>query len=799
MNATVSAPALHPRIELCPRASSPPLLRGIFLSSSAALLLELSLTRLFSVVLFYHFAFLAISVALLGLGIGGVIGHLRRRWLETQDMQRLASRLSLLCAMAIIVALEVALHTSVSVDLNFGSFRRMALLYLASAAPFAVIGLVFSVVFARHSVNISRLYGADLAGGAAACLATVPLLNSIGAPNSILFSAVLMALAAAIWTNERRWRWAGLLLAAGVATLIVLNTFHPMVDIIYAKGEYRDPSQFEYARWNSISRVEVDSAPDGAKRIRIDADAATRLMNVDPHHLSPQVQDSLLGSMPGLVNFLRPKGEFAIIGPGGGRDVVRAVSNGSPRVVGIEINPTIVNKIMRDRYASYSHHLYEMPGVEIHVSDGRSFIRSSGEKFDVVQMTLVDTWASTAAGAFALSENNLYTVEAFEEYFQHLRPDGMVAITRWEFKEPREALRVVSVAMDALHRLGEKNPSKNLMVVSEGPLDRGRRALVLAKRTAFSEQELGLASTYIQKYPIMVGQYLPGGSQDNPFSRLIASNDPVAFAKQYRFNVAPVDDNAPYFFFTMKLEQLLHRSVDQGIDWNVNLGVAVLGIVLLLSLLAVFGFLIIPMALSENRQKSFVPLLYFVAIGLGYILVEITFIQRFVLFLGHPTYALTVVVFLLLLSSGAGSFLSRRWIHEMRQVRWPLVAAVVFIGGYVFLLPGLLPALVGKSFSVKLLICAALLVPLGFVMGMPFPAGLHAIGKARFNSRGKENSAGANSVEWAWAMNASASVLGSALAMVIAIRYGLNVTLGCGAVAYFLATLLTGTVSPVEG
>ena len=187
-----------------------------------------------------------------------------------------------------------------------------------------------------------------------------------------------------------------------------------------------------------------------------------------------------MSAPPALANVLRPHGEFAIIGPGGGVDVLRAVANGSPSVTGIEINPIIATTIMRGRYADYSQHLYERPDVHIHVTDGRSFLRSTPQHFDVVQMTLVDTWASTAAGAFALSENNLYTVEAFREYFDHLKPDGMIAITRWEFRHPREALRVVAVAMEALHRLGVANPARNFIVVSQGALERrrhpGRRA-----------------------------------------------------------------------------------------------------------------------------------------------------------------------------------------------------------------------------------------------------------------------------------------------------------------------------------
>ena len=193
-----------------------------------------------------------------------------------------------------------------------------------------------------------------------------------------------------------------------------------------------------------------------------------------------------MSAPPALANVLRPHGEFAIIGPGGGVDVLRAVANGSPSVTGIEINPIIADTIMRGRYADYSLHLYERPEVHIHVTDGRSYLRSTPQRFDVVQMTLVDTWASTAAGAFALSENNLYTVEAFREYFEHLKPDGMIAITRWEFREPREALRVVAVAMEALHGLGVANPARNFIVASQGALDEdGIPVVVLAKKSCF--------------------------------------------------------------------------------------------------------------------------------------------------------------------------------------------------------------------------------------------------------------------------------------------------------------------------
>jgi len=526
----------------------------------------------------------------------------------------------------------------------------------------------------------------------------------------------------------------------------------------------------------------------------IDADASTAIMNVDPHHWEGTAP-WLMAAAPAICNLLRPHGDFAVIGPGGGVDVLRAVANGSARVTGIEINPIIVNNIMRGRYADYAYHLYEIPEVDIHVSDGRSFIRNSRDHYDVLEMTLVDTWASTAAGAFALSENNLYTVEAFKEYFQHLKPDGMLAITRWEFREPREALRVVSVAMEALHQLGVANPVAHFIVVSEGPLDAdGRPVLVIAKKNPVTAVEEAAVRGHIKTYPKLV-QYLPSSPGANAFSQLILSNDPVTFSRQYKFNVAPVYDNAPFFFFTLKLRQVLTRPA-QGIDWKVNVGIAVLGMVLLLSLLAVIVFLVLPLAIHGRSRSKVFPLMYFVAIGLGYILVEIAFIQRFVLFLGHPTYALTVVIFLMLLSSGAGSLLSRRWLIRSASVRTALGGIAVAILAYVFLLPALLPSLVGLAFPFKLVVSGILLVPLAFIMGMPFPTGLRALAGNSFPESAIGEAATDNSVEWAWAMNAAASVLGSVLAMVIAIRFGLSVTLACGAIAYLCALLASATLAP---
>jgi spermidine synthase len=779
--------------------SQPALFAGIAIASFSALLLELALTRLFSVVLFYHFAFLAISIALLGLGSGGVFAYLRKNWLARFQTRSLLGFLCALNALLIPVVLEIVLRIPVSLAITRGNFARLTVIYLASALPFFLTGLEFSVVFAREPDHIPRLYGADLLGGALACLGVVPLLNFLGGPNTVLFAAVMAALSGAVWATMPALRKVSGLLAVLLVGLIAVNYSGRWIDVIYAKGMFRDRAWVEFARWNAISRVEVDKQGD-AKAIVIDADASTYIMNADlsQWHTSEWERD-LMSAPPALANVLRPHGDYAIIGPGGGVDVLRAVANGSPSVTGIEINPIIANTVMRGRYADYSNHLYSRPEVHIRVTDGRSFVRNARQSFDVVQMTLVDTWASTAAGAFALSENSLYTVDAFREYFEHLKPGGIVAITRWEFRQPREALRVVSVAMQALHELGQANPAQNFIVVSQGELNAdGIPVVVLAKKSGFTAEEVSTVEAHLQTYPTLSALYLPGAAFTNPFSALIASNDPYRFAANYPYNVAPVDDNAPFFFFTLKLSQVLHHEgLSEGIDWKVNLGVAVLLMVFLISLVAVLAFLVVPLAFKGGRKQNTVGLLYFVAVGLGYILVEIAFIQRFVLFLGHPTYALTVVVFLLLLSSGAGSLASRRWLSEVQRTWIPLSLVVIAIAAYVLWLPQILDLLVGLPFSAKLLISASILAPLGFAMGMPFPTGLRAL--ASTPSPESPTNPKDSAVEWAWAMNAGSSVLGSVLAMVIAIQFGLNATLACGAFAYLSAILLFRTLQFAHG
>jgi len=354
------------------------LLAGIAIGSFAALLLELALTRLFSVVLFYHFAFLAISIALLGLGSGGVFAYLAKIWLGRFPTRSLLSWLCVSNALVIPVVLEIVLHVPVSLTLSRANFLRLTAIYLASAVPFFLTGLEFSILFARESRHISRLYGADLLGGASACLGVVPLLNWLGGPNTVLFAGVMASIAGAAWATNANIRKLTLALAAALLLVIGANHSGRLIDVVYAKGVFRDKAWVEFARWNAISRVEVDRQGE-AKVVVIDADASTYIMNADlKQWQGSEWQEDLMSAPPALANVLRPRGDYAIIGPGGGVDVLRAVANGSPSVTGIEINPIIANTVMRGRYADYSYHLVRA-ARGTHPGHRRAIVRSQCE------------------------------------------------------------------------------------------------------------------------------------------------------------------------------------------------------------------------------------------------------------------------------------------------------------------------------------------------------------------------------------------------------------------------------------
>lgn len=764
---------------------------GVAATSLATLLLELALTRVFSVVYFYHFAFLAISIALFGLGVGGVFSYVVSRLPGTLFIK--IGALALANGIAIIASLEFLLTRT-------GEMQPFELMvaYFASAAPFVLSGAILSLVIADTIRSVNRIYFFDLIGAAGGCVALVPLLNWIGGPNTIIVAGVLFAVSAAIWfhlSRAPRGRIAAVLFGLLLVALITYNSKYHVIDVKFAKGQRLQGEEF--VQWNSFSRIALKPEPGrDFKTIVIDADAATGIPRFDFNQLADRDRFHLSYEGPGFPYLLRPGAKTLVIGAGGGWDIARALASGSKDITGVEINPIIANTIMRQKFPQYSNRLYFRPEVKIVVEDGRSFVRRSHDRYDVLQATLVDTWASTAAGAFALSENNLYTTNAFVDYLSRLTPNGLLSFTRWGFEPPRESLRIVSLAQAALKQIGEADPARNIIVVRDnlaGLEHWGAQDTILISRHPFTPVDLDAVRRAAAKARLQL-IYTPGTPLDTPFRNLLLSTDPKRFYQSYPFDVRPVSDDRPFFFYTVQARDLHMfdlRASAKNADSKINSAVPILFGLVASSIAATLVIIALPPLILRN-QLSRAPgdlraLSFFLFIGAGYILIQVALIQRFVLFLGHPTYALTVIIFSMLLSSGLGSFASKRLVRgDMRRLARVLMLIVAAVLVLAAVLAPISESGVALPFAVKVLISVALISPVGFAMGMPFPTGLALLEQVM-----------PGSVRWAWAINAASSVMGSAAAMFLAIYLGLKLTIVIGGLLY-LAAWLSAARSPLN-
>ncbi|MEO8372637.1 MAG: hypothetical protein ABI806_25855 [Candidatus Solibacter sp.] len=753
----------------------------------ATLLLELALTRIFSVVFYYHFAFLAISIALFGLGLGGVYSYIVAGW-KAPLFTRLG-RLSVANSLLVMVALIILLSQG---DELTNSNWKLALVYFTTALPFFTAGAIVSLAISETIDQVGRVYFFDLAGAAVGCLLLLPLLKLLGGPDTVIAAAVTFAVAAAIWhslAGSVPGRAGSVALALALMAFLVYNHKHPVIAIRHAKGQAIVNEIF--TSWNDISRVGVVLEQNGGHRIVIDADAATGIAKFDFAHLSKDDERALALQGPALPYALRPGAKTLIIGPGGGWDVSRAIYSGSKSVTAVEINSIIAETIMQERFASLSNNLYLRPEVHLHVEDGRSFVRRSTEKYQILQATLVDTWAATAAGAFALSENNLYTSDAFRDYLLHLTDDGMLAITRWGFDPPRESLRLISLAIEALGQIGEKDARRHIIVSRMGnTAGIGALDTVLVARKPFSDADIERAKAVFAT-GVQYGIYYPGSTMKNEFQDLLLSPNAAAYERNYLFDISPVSDDRPFFFYTVQPRDLwafLRGGGEEKMDYKINTAVPLLFGLMAISVVATLVILLAPPLVLGTRLPSQPGirgfLFYFLFIGTGYILIEVGLIQKFVLFLGHPTYALTVVIFSMLVSSGLGSFVSARMLgSDQGRLIKALGLVALMTALLAIVVSSLLSSLVWLPWGLKVLLTVALIAPLGFVMGMPFPTGLKRLEDWH-----------APSVRWAWSLNAASSVLGSVGALVCAIYLGLVQTLIVGGLFYLAALAVIARV-----
>jgi hypothetical protein len=766
----------------------PPVYFGVALTTLGTLIVELALTRIFSVVFYYHFAFLAISIALFGLGAGGVFSYV-----VAPRKGGVFSKLGALAALnGVVVVLALTFVITRTGQPGNGT---VLLVYFISAAPFFLSGTVISLAISEAIERVDRVYFFDLVGASIGCFVLIPLLDSFGGPNTVIAAGVFFAVSAAIWYNiagRANLRAAAVLLSLALVGLMFLNATRHLIDIKWAKGA-RLPHEY-FVKWNSFSRIGLIYLKDaGFYEIVIDADASTGIPPYDWKHLDAKTRFTLLHEGPGLPYVLRPGAKTLIIGPGGGWDVARSLASGSTNITGVEINPIIATTIMRQKYPDLSHRLYFLPQVHIDVEDGRSFVRRTNQKYQVLQATLVDTWASTAAGAFALSENNLYTTDAFYDYLTHLTDDGILAFTRWGFDPPRESLRLVSLAIAAFDRLHEPDAWKHVIVARANPQNVagwGAQDTVMIARKPFTSGDIERMRIAIREAG-MDALYLPGDPPKNAFGQLLLSPDPSAFERNYEFDITPLSDDRPFFFYTVQPRDLwnfVRHASREAADYKINRAVPLLFSLVAVSLIATALILLLPRLLLGSRLPKdrgvFAFLFYFLFIGVGYILIQVALIQKFVLFLGHPTYALTVIIFSMLVTSGLGSFVSRKVAGRSDRRLFEVLGGVtVLIAILAFAVGPVTGAGVGLPLGIKVLIAALMIAPAGFLMGMPFPTGL-----AKLEQRHHA------SIRWAWSLNAAASVLGSGGAIFLAIYIGLRLTLligGCcylGALAVAFAT-----------
>ncbi|HOX44342.1 MAG TPA: hypothetical protein PK668_12135 [Myxococcota bacterium] len=759
-----------------PSAVRWPTLLGVGLVAGASLMLELSLTRIFSVTLFYHFAFLVVSVALFGTGVAGVGLYLRGRLPSPERLPRALGLHAALFAAATALALWVALSVQIPPELGWAALPRLALLFGACALPFFWSGLCLSSAVSALPAQVSRVYGADLVGAAAGCLLTLPALDLLGGPGAVLLAGALATLGGVLFQARLRPRLVHGALALAAAGLVALQLGLGLFRVPSVKAT--DEGKVVFAGWNSFSRVTVSDTREPMLWMHIDSDAATAIFRGPLEQAARTASRFVEARLASLVHALRPGGHALIIGPGGGADVVGALSRGVGRVSGAELNPIIVDDIMRGRYADYSGRLYFRPDVDVQVAEGRSFVRSRDTRYDVIQATLVDTWAATSAGAFALSENNLYTLEAFGDFLGHLKPDGLLSMTRWLREPPREFARLVSLGVEALRLRGVSERGRHFFFAA------GNRAgTFLMKASPFSPEELetlratcraeGLRVLYDPDGPVAPGDVL---------GNLARAPDPAALWEAYPLDIAPPTDDRPFFFYTTRPGDFLGAALSsQG-----ETGVRVLGVLLVVVLSACLLFLLGPLALlgraelRGQRGRRLLGLGYFVGLGVGFIGLEMAWMQHFILFLGHPTHALGVVLTVLLASSGLGARLTQR-VAPGRAPRAALVSVgllTALVALYGFGLGPLFRAAVGLPLGLRVLIAGALLVPAGLLMGRMMPLGLKAVAAA-----------GPGLVPWAWGVNGAASVLGSALAVALAMNLGYRATQLLAVACYVLGSL----------
>lgn len=780
---------------------------AIALLAGAVMLFEIALTRIFSFAIWHHFVFMVISVALLGFALSGV-GLQLRPALGSPPTQRAAWYTVLFGVTAVVAVWVVA---QVPFDSTRIAREPVQLVYLGVyyatlLVPFTLAGLALVSLLNGFPAVVGQLYASDLVGAGLGCLAVVGTMQWVGGDGVILLVATTAAASAWLLRLEvpkgRASLAPGWLLVVAACALAVpwaprLLPIRPGVG--KALTEMLDTQRFPHARlaysqWNALSRIDVveqsgtvrwtgspnsPTASPPETQIVIDGDAATPLVRNDGDLQALTFLDYTLSSATSQV--FHPK-RALVIGAGGGVDVLAALHHGAAHVDAVEINPIIVG-LATERYADWVGHLFQRPEVTLHVGEGRSFVRQRLARYDMIQLSLIDTWAASASGAYSLAEGYLYTVEAFEDYLEDLTDDGVLTLTRWLWQPPRETLKLCTVAAAALRRRGVDHPERHVAILASEQL-----GTMLVKRSPLTAADLAALRQVAEARRFQI-LYAPGLVGPNEYGRFFTAANPDAFVNAYPYDVRPATDDSPFFFqFGWWRDAKL-----LGSGWRLSTYLLSGRLVLLATFVQAFAaslaLLVVPLvvggmrsAAAEHARPSGV-LAYFFLIGLAFMLLEITLMQRFTLFLGHPVYAIALVLAVLLISAGAGSRCAARLTGTARRP-WPVFLAIA--GLTVLYAIGLAPvfrAALGLALPVRLGFAALLLFPLGFCLGVPFPAAIASLVRSHPSPP----------IGWAWAANGCASVVGPILAVLLAMDLGFATVMILAALGYVGACLIYGT------
>ncbi len=761
------------------------LLIGTFFISLSALLFELILIRVFSVMLFSNFAFLGISIALFGLACGGIIVYARPKHFSSDSFWKRLGQYSTAFALTIIVFFLIF------IQFNYAQLHPLLLLliFILAAAPFIFVNICLSLLFTKRNERIHTIYFFDLLGAAAGVAAAALLLNVVDIVGAVFIAAGVAAASAICFSYKQKklffLAWASLFI---ILCSYITSHYTSLFDITFTKigKEYN----IIFEQWNSFSRITVEDIKvylflekipeeidETMKRygIRIDADAYTPIFEFNG---DLSTMEWLRTDFAAIAYHIIDGDTSLVIGPGGGRDLITALLF-DKKVTGVEINPIIANDVMRGEFQEFSGNIYGHPDVHIEVEDGRSYLTRTTDKYNVISLPLVDTWASTAAGSLYLVENYLYTVEAFEEYLTHLEDGGVFTVTRWEL----DGLRLVSVYEEASQRLG-LDPKDNMLIITNGTEGKYQLNNYLFKTTPFTEQEIERAEQFVKENDMEI-LYAPDREIDNDYYSFIKAPDRDAFINSYIKDVSPVTDDHPFFFFQTPLRQLLNPSFAEKRSNDGGLIVALVLVATCSILCVILPWLLFSKQYKLSSVSSGVLraafLSYFILLGFAFLFIEIVFIQKFILYLEHPFYSYSVILAAMLLFAGIGSIVSKSVYNKGKK-------GVLATGGFIVLYTVLFVLLsqfiimgtITLPIIAKIAIASLIVAPLSVGMGMMLPMGIRQTSAHKCDVL----------IPWCWALNGAASVLCSVLAVFFSIIFSFSAVLIIAAILYAVATVI---------